>query len=58
MIGLTSNASNVHGVVDVNNNFYMNMVIDVIRMNQSHVDQCPIIDEEPNADATRFFFIF
>jgi hypothetical protein len=30
----------------------------VIRMNQSHVGQCPIIDEEPNADATRFFLSF
>jgi hypothetical protein len=58
MVGLTSNASNVHGVVDDNNNFYMNMVMDVIRMNQSHVGQCPIIDEEPNADATRFFLSF
>jgi hypothetical protein len=57
MVGLTSNASNVHGVVDGNNNFYMNMVMDVIRMNQSHVVQCPIIDEEPNADATRFFYL-
>jgi hypothetical protein len=26
-----------------------------MRMNQSHVDQYPIIDEEPNVDATWFF---
>ena len=31
------------------------MVIDAIRMNQGNVSQCPIIEEEPNADATRFF---
>jgi hypothetical protein len=24
-------------------------------MNQGNVSQCPIIEEEPNADATRFF---
>jgi hypothetical protein len=31
------------------------MVMDAMRMNQSHVGQCSIVDEEPNADATRFF---
>jgi hypothetical protein len=31
------------------------MVINAMRMNQGHVDQYPIIDEELNADATRFF---
>ena len=31
--------------------------MDVMRMNQGHVVQCPIIlDEESNADTTRFFF--
>jgi hypothetical protein len=29
------------------------MIIDAMRMNQDHADQCPIIDEEPNVDATR-----
>jgi len=29
--------------------------MDAMRMNQSHVGQCSIVDEEPNADATRFF---
>ena len=29
--------------------------MDVITMNQGHADQCSIIDEEPNADTTRFF---
>jgi hypothetical protein len=31
------------------------MVMDGMRMNQGYVGQCPIIDEEPNADATKFF---
>jgi hypothetical protein len=28
-----------------------------MRMNQGNVSQCPIVEEEPNADATRFFLI-
>jgi hypothetical protein len=31
------------------------MVMDVVRMNQGHTDQCSIVDEEPNVGATRFF---
>jgi hypothetical protein len=31
------------------------MVIYMMRMNQSHVGQCLIVDEEPNTDTTRFF---
>jgi len=26
------------------------MVMDAIRMNQGYAGQCPIVDEEPNAD--------
>jgi len=26
------------------------MVMDVMRMNQDYAGQCPIVDEEPNAD--------
>jgi len=26
------------------------MVMDAMRMNQGYVGQCPIVDEEPNAD--------
>jgi hypothetical protein len=51
----TSNSSNVYEVVDDNSNPYRNMIIDAMRMNQGYVDQCPVIDEEPNVDATRFF---
>jgi len=29
--------------------------MDAMRMNQGNVSQCPIVEEEPNADATRFF---
>jgi hypothetical protein len=58
MIGSTSSASNVHGVVEDNSNPYRNMIMDAMRMNQSHVGQYSIIDEEPNIDATKFFLIF
>ena len=37
MIRSTSSASNMHGVVENNNNSYRNMVMDAMRMNQSHV---------------------
>jgi hypothetical protein len=33
------------------------MVMDAMRMNQGNVSQCPIVEEEPNADATRFFYL-
>ena len=55
MFGSTSSASNVHGVVNDNSNPYRTMVMDGMRMNQGYVGQCPIIDEEPNADAAMFF---
>ena len=29
--------------------------MDAMRMNQGNVNQCPIVEEEANADATRFF---
>ena len=57
MVELTFSASIVHGVVDDNNNSYRNMVMDVMRMNQDHVGECLIIDEEPNANTTSFFDI-
>jgi hypothetical protein len=31
------------------------MVIDAMRINQGHAGQCPIIDEEPNANMNKFF---
>ena len=36
MVGSISNASNMHGVVNDNNNPYKNMVMDVMRMNQGN----------------------
>jgi hypothetical protein len=45
----------MHEVVDDNTNPYRNMVMDAMRINQGYVGQCSIIDEEPNADTTRFF---
>jgi len=55
VVGLTSSASNVHEVANDNTNPYRNMVMDAMRMNQGNVSPCPIIEEEPNADAARFF---
>ena len=51
----TSSASNVHKVVNDNTNSYKNMVMDAMRMNQCNVSQCPIVEEELNADAIIFF---
>jgi hypothetical protein len=31
------------------------MNMNAMRMNQGHTGQYPIVDEEPNADATKFF---
>jgi hypothetical protein len=55
MVGSTSSASNVHEVANDNTNPYRNMVMDAMRMNQGNVSQCPIVEEEPNADAAGFF---
>jgi len=55
MAGSTFCASNVHGVVNNNSNSYKNMVMNAMRMNQGNASQCLIIEEEPNADVTRFF---
>ena len=45
----------MHGAEDDNNNRYRSMVIDVMKMNQDYASECSIIDEELNADTTRFF---
>jgi hypothetical protein len=55
VVGSTSSASNVHEGVNDNTNPYRNMVMDAMRMNQGNVNQCPIIEEESNADTARFF---
>ena len=55
MIGSTSNSSNVYGFIDDNNNPYMNIVMDAMKINQGHADQCLIVDEERNANTTMFF---
>jgi hypothetical protein len=55
MIGSTSSSSNVHEVVDDNNNIYRSMVMDAMRMNQGYESECSIIDKERNANTTRFF---
>jgi len=35
----------------------MNMVMDAMIINQGYAGECSIIDENSNADATRFFEI-
>jgi hypothetical protein len=55
MVGSTSSASNMHEVLNDNSNPYRNIVVDAMRMNQRKANQCPIIEEEPNADTARFF---
>ena len=55
MVESTSSASNMHEVGNENSNPYRNMVMDVMRMSEGNVSECPIIEEEPNADAARFF---
>jgi len=56
MVGLTSSASNVHGVVNDNSNPYKNMVMNATRMNQGNISQCSIIIEEKHtADAAGFY---
>jgi len=56
VVGSTSSASNVHDqAANDNTNPYGNMVMDAMRMNQGNVNQCLIVEEKPNADATRFF---
>jgi hypothetical protein len=57
MVGSTSSASNVHKVVNDKINPYRNMVMDAMRMNEGNVSHCPIVEEEPNADAIRFFYL-
>jgi len=55
MVGSTSSFSNVHEVVDDNSNPYRNMVMDAMRINQGHTNQCPILGEKSNADTASFF---
>ncbi|KAL9403258.1 hypothetical protein Peur_000230 [Populus x canadensis] len=55
VVGSTSSASNVYEAANDNTNPYRNMIMDAMRMNQGNGGQCPIVEEEPNADATRFF---
>jgi len=55
VVGSTSSANNMHEDGNENSNPYRNMVMDAMRMSEGNVRECPIIEEEPNADATRFF---
>ena len=55
VVGSTFSASNVYEAANDNTNPYRNMVMDAMRMNQGNVNQCPIVEEESNTDASRFF---
>ena len=55
MVGSTSNSSNVYEVVYDNSSSYSNIIMDAMRMNQNYAGQYPIIDKEPNTNATMFF---
>jgi hypothetical protein len=57
VVGSTFSANNMLGVANDNNNPYRNMVMDAMRKNQGNVSQCPIVEKEPNADTTRFFYL-
>jgi hypothetical protein len=43
--------------IDDNSNHYKSMTIDAMRMNQGDARKCSIVDEEPNIDVTRFFYL-
>jgi hypothetical protein len=45
----------MYKVVYDNSNYFKSIVIDVIRMNQSDVGECSIVDEEPNVNVISFF---
>ena len=55
VVGSTSSVSNMNEVGNENSNPYRNMVMDAMRMSEGNISECPIIEEEPNADAARFF---
>ena len=46
MIWSTSSSNNMYKVVYDNSNYFKSIVIDVIRMNQSDVGECSIVDEK------------
>jgi len=57
IVGSTSSSRSMHRAVDDNSNHYRSMVIDAMRMNQGDAHECSIVDEEPNVDVTRFFYL-
>jgi len=55
VVGSTSSTSNIHEVGNENSNPYRNMVMDAMRISEGNVSESSIVEEEPNADAARFF---
>jgi len=58
MVESISSSSNMHEVVNDNSNTYRNMVMDAIWMNHGYASECPIIDEEPNANEVSFLIFW
>ena len=56
MVTSTSSSSNMHEVIDDNNNCYRSMIMDAMRINQDYSGEGSWVDEEPNIDIARFFF--
>lgn len=54
MVGLNSNANNMHKVIDDNSNSYRSMIMDAMRMTKDDVSQSLIIYKELNIDSTMF----
>jgi len=57
MVTSTSSSSNMHEVINDNNNCYRSMIMDAMRINYSYASECSIVNEEPNAYITSFFFL-
>ena len=55
VVGSTFTSSNMYEVVNDSSKPYRNMVMDAMRINEGNVNQCPIVEKEPNANATSFF---
>jgi len=55
IVGSTSIYSNIHEVVNDDNNRYMSMMMNVMEINHSYLGEGLRVDKELNVDAIRFF---
>jgi hypothetical protein len=56
IVGSIFSSGNIHEVDD-NSNYYRNMMTDGMRINYCYSGKGSCVNEEPNVDATRFFFL-